>query len=177
MGDAEPCAAAARSVVKPGDVAGGDDAAVLHVADEDLGALREAGEEGAKVIQLAADAGAEAVVDEEGDLGAVGRDGSEVEEIGCAVVDLDGDVFCGGVSRGSLESKATSAWVGVGPSCCAKASEAGRARAKSVSERMRLSFDASFLLWIRRYEARPGAAMNAVASYRKKRDFLRGFGE
>ena len=75
------CAAAARSVGEAGDVVGRDDAAVLHVADEDLGSLGQAGDEGAEIVQLAADAGAEAVVDEEGDLGAVGRDGGEVEEM------------------------------------------------------------------------------------------------
>ena len=72
---------------------GGDDVAVLHVADEDLGPGGEAGDEGAEVAELAAEAGAEAVVDEESDLGAVGRDRGEVEELGGAVVDLDGDVF------------------------------------------------------------------------------------
>ena len=79
-----------------GHVVGRDDAAVLHEADEDFCALGQAGDEGAEVIELAADAGAKAVVDEEGDLGAVGRDLGEVEEVGVAVVDLEGDVFRGG---------------------------------------------------------------------------------
>jgi len=120
------------------------DTAVLHEADEDLGSLGKAGNEGAKIIELAADTGAKTVVDEESDLSAVGRDLCEVEEVGVAVVDLEGDVFCGG-ETGALESKETRAWVGVGPSCCAKAVMPGRASAKSVSATMR------FVIWRRTF--------------------------
>ena len=74
------------------EIAGRDDAAVGHVADEDLSTLREAGHESAEVVELASDAGAEAVVDEEGNLGLVGGNGSEGGDGGVAVVDFEGDV-------------------------------------------------------------------------------------
>jgi hypothetical protein len=67
----------------------------LHEADEYLSSLGEAGDKGAEIIQFAADAGAEAVVDEEGDLRSVGRDVGEIEKRSDMVVDLDGEVFCG----------------------------------------------------------------------------------
>ena len=79
-----------------GELGAWDDAAVLHVADEDFGSVGESGDEGAQGVEFAANAGAEAVVDEEGDLGAVGRDGGEVEELGETIVHFDGDVFCSG---------------------------------------------------------------------------------
>ena len=101
-----------------------DDAAVLHEADEDFGTLRQAGDEGFEVIELAADAGAEAVVDEESNLGAVGRDGSEVEEIGGAVVDLEGDVFCGG-GDWSLGAQGDQSLGGGGALLLRESSEAG----------------------------------------------------
>src|SRR6201999_1905427 len=55
-----------------GIVAARDDATILHVADKDFGSLRQADEEVLEIIQFTADAGAQAVVDEERNLGSVG---------------------------------------------------------------------------------------------------------
>ncbi len=95
-----------------GNVASWGHSAVLHVADEDLGPRGQAGDEGLEVIELAADAGAETVVDEQGHLGPVGRDRGKVDERREAVVDLDGEVFAV-AATGVLESKDTRAWVAV----------------------------------------------------------------
>jgi hypothetical protein len=83
-----------------GEVACGFDAAILHVADERFSSGGKSGDKGPEVVEFGTDAGTEALVDEEGNLGAVGWDGSEVEEIGGAPVDLNGEVLCGGGSGG-----------------------------------------------------------------------------
>ena len=73
----------------------GDDAAVLHVADEDLDSGRKICDEAAKIVELTTDTGAEAIVDEDGDLGSAGRDRGDAGERSWLVVDFEGNVVCG----------------------------------------------------------------------------------
>ena len=77
-----------------------DDVAVLHVSDQDLDAGGEGAHEGAQIVQLAADALAQAVVDEKRDLGAGGGHRLPRAERLTAVVDRDGKSGGGGRRRG-----------------------------------------------------------------------------
>ena len=60
-----------------GEVAGGPDGSVLHVADEDLAVARQAVDEAADLPKLLAEARAQAVVDQDGDLDVAGASGVE----------------------------------------------------------------------------------------------------
>ena len=88
------------SGVVGGEALLGDDAAILHVADEDLGAGTELQDPLLDVLKLDAEGGAEAVVDEDGNLDVGGEDRGELGDGGGLAVDLGGDVGGSGSEGG-----------------------------------------------------------------------------
>src|SRR5579871_4539715 len=83
-----------------GGVVGGerlcrDDAAVLHVTDEDFYSRGKTRDEAAKVLEFTTNTSTEAVVDKDGHLSAAGRDRSDARERSYLIVDLETNVACG----------------------------------------------------------------------------------